>query len=225
MRLRFADCAFDADTREVFRDGQLRPVAPKAFALLELLIEQRPKAVSREDIHERLWPDVHVSQANLANLVVELRAALGDNARKPRILRTVPRFGYAFSGHARPDRPRREPSTGAAPRVPPDLGAARDRARPRREPDRPRSGRGRLDRRRLRSRAATRAIVIGDAGRDASRTSAARTEPRLRPRRSGRRSRLADQDAIEIGPASLMLSRLQANRLHAFPRSKERAPT
>jgi len=104
MRLRFADCVFDGDTREVAREGRIRPVSPKAFALLELLIERRPGAVSKDDIRARLWPDVHVSEANLANLVVELRTALGDDARKPRLIRTVPRFGYAFKAEARPDR-------------------------------------------------------------------------------------------------------------------------
>ena len=58
------------------------------------------------DIHARLWPDVHVSEANLANLVVELRAALGDEARRPRVIRTVARFGYAFIAAAwRPNAP------------------------------------------------------------------------------------------------------------------------
>lgn len=100
MRLSFGDCVFDPDTREVFRARRLLSVSPKAFALLDLLIACRPRAVSKEDIHARLWPGTHVSDANLANLVVELRAALGDAARKPRILRTVARFGYAFSARA-----------------------------------------------------------------------------------------------------------------------------
>ncbi len=100
MRLSFGDCAFDTDTREVFRAGRLLSISPKAFALLDLLIGCRPKAVSKADIHSRLWPDTHVSEANLANLVVELRAALGDVARKPSIIRTVARFGYAFSARA-----------------------------------------------------------------------------------------------------------------------------
>ena len=104
MRLRFGDFVFDSDTREVARGGQALAVSPKAFALLELLIASRPAAVSKADIHSRLWPDVHVSEANLANLVVELRAALGDDARRPRIFRTVPRFGYAFRAVARPER-------------------------------------------------------------------------------------------------------------------------
>jgi DNA-binding winged helix-turn-helix (wHTH) protein len=97
MRLRFGDCVFDSDTRELSRAGNSVPISPKAFLLLELLIEHQPRAVSKEDIRTRLWPGTFVSEANLANLVVELRAALGDTARNPRIIRTLARFGYAFS--------------------------------------------------------------------------------------------------------------------------------
>ena len=96
MRLAVGDCVFDSNTREVVRKGRPVPLSPKAFALLELLVRRRPNAVSKDEIHDHLWPGVFVSPANLANLVVELRAALGDNARKPRFVRTVSRFGYAF---------------------------------------------------------------------------------------------------------------------------------
>jgi hypothetical protein len=68
----------------------------KAFTLLDLLIARRPNAVSKEEIHERIWPGTFVSDASVANLVAELRAILGDDAREPRIIRTVHRFGYAF---------------------------------------------------------------------------------------------------------------------------------
>lgn len=106
MRLAFGDCLFDSDTREVMRGSQVLAISPKAFALLDLLVESRPKAVSKADIHARLWPATYVSEANLGNLVVELRAALGDNARKPRVIRTVARFGYAFIAPASIDRGR-----------------------------------------------------------------------------------------------------------------------
>jgi DNA-binding winged helix-turn-helix (wHTH) protein len=96
MRLDFGDFVFDTDTREVITGGKPLAISPKAFTLLDLLIECRPKAVSKADIRSRLWPDVHVSDANLGNLVVELRSAIGDDARKPRVIRTVARFGYAF---------------------------------------------------------------------------------------------------------------------------------
>ncbi len=104
MRLRFGDCVFDADTREVSRGDRSVAVSPKAFALLELLIDARPGAVSKAEIRKRIWPGTHVSEANLVNLVVELRAALGDDARRPRFIRTLHRFGYAFRAAARPDR-------------------------------------------------------------------------------------------------------------------------
>src|ERR1700720_4399299 len=100
MQLTVSDWVFDSDTREVVRNGRAVPLSPKAFALLELLIRRRPKAVSKAEIHEHLWPGTFVSAANLANLVVELRAGLGDDARRPRTLRTVARFGYAFSAEA-----------------------------------------------------------------------------------------------------------------------------
>jgi hypothetical protein len=77
-------------------------ISPKAFQLLEILIGRRPNAVSKEQLHELLWPNVFVSDANLPNLVAELRAGLGDEARNPRVIRTVQRFGYAFCAEAVP---------------------------------------------------------------------------------------------------------------------------
>src|ERR1700693_2317915 len=100
MRLAVNDWVFDSDTREVIRKGAAVPLSPKAFDLLELLIRLRPKVVSKTEIHEHLWPGTFVSPANLANLVGELRAALGDGARAARVLRAAPRFGYAFRADA-----------------------------------------------------------------------------------------------------------------------------
>ncbi len=103
MRLVFEDCILDLDTREVLRGSRAVALSPKAFALLELLALQRPKAISKAEIHGALWPDTFVSETNLANLVVELRSELGDDAHASRIVRTVPRFGYAFCAEARVD--------------------------------------------------------------------------------------------------------------------------
>jgi DNA-binding winged helix-turn-helix (wHTH) protein len=76
------------------------------FELLELLLERRPEAVAKEAIHERLWPKTFVSESSLARLAAEARRALADDARKPRFLRTVFGFGYAFCGEAVEERPR-----------------------------------------------------------------------------------------------------------------------
>jgi DNA-binding winged helix-turn-helix (wHTH) protein len=102
MRIRFEDCVFDSDTREVIRGGRTVSLSPKAFHLLEILIRERPKAMDRRRIHTEIWPGIFVSEANLPNLVTELRSALGDDTRRPRIIRTVRTFGYAFSAPATP---------------------------------------------------------------------------------------------------------------------------
>lgn len=101
MRLTFGNCLFDSDTRQVFRDGAAAPLSPKGFLLLELLVENRPRAISKKAIRERLWPGTFVLEANLGNLVSEVRAALGDSGRSGHIIRTVRRFGYAFGAEAR----------------------------------------------------------------------------------------------------------------------------
>ncbi len=96
MLIRFGDCVFDAGTRQVLRAGRQVHISPKAFQLLVILIARRPNAVSKEELQEILWPDTFVSDANLPNLVADLRSELGDSPRSSRIIRTVQRFGYAF---------------------------------------------------------------------------------------------------------------------------------
>ena len=100
MRYVFGDCVLDVGTRQLLRAGEALRVSPKAFELLHLLLENRPHAVAKHAIHDRLWPATFVSESNLSTLVTELRTAVGDDARQPRQLRTVHGFGYAFCGDA-----------------------------------------------------------------------------------------------------------------------------
>lgn len=98
MRLDVGDCTLDLDTRELFRGGKALPVEPKAFGLLETLITARPRALSKSELQDELWPKTFVSERSLARLIVELRKLIGDRARSPRFIRTVHGFGYAFHG-------------------------------------------------------------------------------------------------------------------------------
>ena len=100
MRVRFGECVLDSGTRQLSVRGEAVHLSPKAFQFLELLLESRPKALSRNEIHERLWPGTFVSDASLTSLLVEVRSATGDSARDSRFVRTVHRFGYAFIGIA-----------------------------------------------------------------------------------------------------------------------------
>ena len=95
-RVLFGDFVLDLDARELRRRERPVPLSPKAFQLLEILVGSRPKALSKIELQERLWPDTFVVEKNLVNLVAEIREALGDHSTPPRFIRTVHRFGYAF---------------------------------------------------------------------------------------------------------------------------------
>ena len=75
-------------------------LSPKAFELLGTLVMDRPKVLSKDTLQQRLWPETFVAEANLSNLVAEIREALGDRARSPVFVRTAHGFGYAFCGEA-----------------------------------------------------------------------------------------------------------------------------
>jgi DNA-binding winged helix-turn-helix (wHTH) protein len=96
--LQFGDCTLDLTTRELLRSGKAVHVEPKAFRLLELLVRTRPRALSKDELQNELWPKTFVSERNLARLVLVLRTLIGDHAREPRYIRTVHGYGYAFSG-------------------------------------------------------------------------------------------------------------------------------
>jgi len=96
MRASFGDFVLDIDRRELTRRGKAVRLAPKAFQLLQVLFEARPKAVSQQDLYDQLWPDTFVEKSNLHNLIYQVREALADDDQT--IIRTVYGFGFAFAG-------------------------------------------------------------------------------------------------------------------------------
>lgn len=98
MRQAFGECVFDRARRELTCRGSVVHGTPKLLALLEVLLDAAPRALTKEEIHKTLWPDTFASDATLTHLVAELRSALDDDARSPRLIRTVHGYGYAFIG-------------------------------------------------------------------------------------------------------------------------------
>jgi len=96
VSFRFDRFVLDSDTRQLLLDGQEIHLSPKAFELLLLLLVNRPRALSKAELLERLWPSTFVEETNLAGLVAEIRRALGDSATRQAYLRTVHSFGYRF---------------------------------------------------------------------------------------------------------------------------------
>lgn len=110
MRYGLGELIFDVQTRQLLRGAEEVHLSPKAFELLWALLKHRPRALSKQELHELLWPATFVSEVNLPTLINEIRAALGDTPRRSQFVRTSHRFGYAFCGEATEldsaDRPR-----------------------------------------------------------------------------------------------------------------------
>lgn len=104
MKFLFANCILDTESRTLVRGGHEVHLAPKAFELLKVLVEHRPRALSKSELLERVWPGVFVSDASLAKMVSKIRDAIGDDDSSP-VIRTVHGYGYAFVAplHGPPD--------------------------------------------------------------------------------------------------------------------------
>ena len=98
MKISFGSFTLDLDTRQLTRDGEAMHLSPKAFDLLAALAHERPNVISKAVLQQRLWPDTFVAEANLSNLIAEIRQALDDSPHEPVYVRTAHRFGYAFCG-------------------------------------------------------------------------------------------------------------------------------
>jgi len=89
---RFGDFALYPRDRLLERGGASIALQPKAFDALLCLVRGAEHMISRQELSEALWPDVHVSERNLTNLIVSLRKILGRNT-----IRTVSKHGYRFA--------------------------------------------------------------------------------------------------------------------------------
>lgn len=97
MQVRFADCELDTSARRLRRQSRDVHLSPKAFELLKTLVEERPRALSKQELLDRVWPGVFVSDASLARAVSEIRDAIEDHSRSDGFLQTVHGYGYRFA--------------------------------------------------------------------------------------------------------------------------------
>jgi DNA-binding winged helix-turn-helix (wHTH) protein len=93
--IRFGECIWNPESRELFRRGRIVHLQPKTRRLLEVLFQRRPAAISKEGLIEKIWPRVFVGDGNLPKLVADLREAIGDGGEDS-FVRTIRGFGYAF---------------------------------------------------------------------------------------------------------------------------------
>jgi TolB-like protein len=93
--------SIDTDRRELRRGGELCSVEPQVFDLLEYLLRNCDRVVSRDDMLSAVWNGRIVSEATLASRINAARIAIGDDGENQRLIRTLPRRGVRFVGVVR----------------------------------------------------------------------------------------------------------------------------
>ena len=101
MRYLFEEYAFDTDRRELHRGADIVYVAPQVFDLLDYLIRNRERVVSKEDLINAIWNGRTVSDAALTTRLNVARSAIGDSGDGQRFIKTLPRKGFRFVGPVR----------------------------------------------------------------------------------------------------------------------------
>jgi DNA-binding response OmpR family regulator len=98
VRYLFDDYALDTNRRELSHGGHTVPLEPQAFDLLEYLIRNRERLVSRDDLLAAIWGGRIVSDSAMATRINAARCAVGDTGKAQRLIKTVPRKGIRFVG-------------------------------------------------------------------------------------------------------------------------------
>jgi TolB-like protein len=98
LRYLFENYVFDTDRRELHRGAEVVAIAPKVFDLLDYLIRNRERVVSKDDLINAVWNGRSVSDEALTTRLNAARNAIGDSGQEQRLIKTLPRKGFRFVG-------------------------------------------------------------------------------------------------------------------------------
>jgi TolB-like protein len=101
LRYLFEDYVLDPERRELCRGSHVVAVAPQVFDLLDYLIRNRERVVSKDDLISAIWNGRSVSDAALTTRLNVVRSAIGDSGEEQRLIKTLPRKGFRFVGAVR----------------------------------------------------------------------------------------------------------------------------
>jgi TolB-like protein/Flp pilus assembly protein TadD len=101
LRYLFEDYSLDTDRRELYRGANVVSIAPQAFDLLDYLIRNRERVVSKDDLINAIWNGRSVSDAALTTRLNVARSVIGDSGEGQRLIKTLPRKGFRFVGQVR----------------------------------------------------------------------------------------------------------------------------
>ncbi|MFO7691501.1 MAG: winged helix-turn-helix domain-containing protein [Vicinamibacterales bacterium] len=98
---RFGEYTLEPGEHRLLRASDEVTLRPKAFETLLFLVSRHGHTVTKNELLDAVWPGTFVSDAVLTHCVAEVRKALQDDAQDPRLLKTIPKIGYAFVAEVR----------------------------------------------------------------------------------------------------------------------------
>jgi len=101
MIYRFGPFELDTAKVELRERGTVRPVEPQVYAVLALLVANRERLVSTDELIEKVWGGRVISDAAVASRIRSVRRALGDDGKRQAYVRTLPRQGFRFVADVR----------------------------------------------------------------------------------------------------------------------------
>jgi len=114
VRYRFGDHVLDLAKHELRRNGLPVALPARVFECLGCLIEHRDRAVDRDELVQAIFGRADVSDAQLAQVVLRTRRAIGDDGQGQRAIRTVPRFGFRWVAEVTEEHAGQESTAGSA---------------------------------------------------------------------------------------------------------------
>ena len=115
MRYLFENYTLDTEKRELHRGADAVSITPQAFDLLDYLIRNRERVVSKDDLIIAVWNGRIVSDAALTTRLNAARNAIGDSGEEQRLLKTMARKGFRFVGQVQEARGGAAPDNWAEP--------------------------------------------------------------------------------------------------------------
>ncbi|MEM7363798.1 MAG: winged helix-turn-helix domain-containing protein, partial [Pseudomonadota bacterium] len=98
MKYRFEQFELDIDQQELRHNDEVVGVEPQVFSILELLIENRTRVVTKDELHDEIWANRVVTDAALNSRIRSARGAIGDDGKQQRLIKTVRDRGFRFVG-------------------------------------------------------------------------------------------------------------------------------
>ena len=96
MRYRFSNFEMDTDRLEFRTKGEVQPLEPQVFDILRHLVKNADRLVSRDELIAAVWDGRIVSDATIGARINAVRKAVGDDGKRQRVVKTVPRRGFRF---------------------------------------------------------------------------------------------------------------------------------